>query len=51
LGNPLGLDKESEKEDFNPKEFIQSLELSIYNDFTNYYFYDVLSALSKRMLL
>jgi hypothetical protein len=51
LGDPLGFDESYRDQPELQTNFIASLELPIYNNFTQYQFLDVLDALSFRIMV
>ena len=51
MGNPLGFDESYRENQFKQDRFIALLDLPIYNKFSNYYFQDVLDALSFRAMV
>jgi hypothetical protein len=51
LGSPLGFDESYKDNRFKQDRFIALLDLPIYNKFSNYYFQDVLDALSFRAMV
>lgn len=52
LGTPLAWNEEQAGYSRDYKEnFVMNLELSLYNDFLDYQFYDVLEALTKKLMI
>jgi hypothetical protein len=51
LGDPLGFDQAHKEKKFLQDQFIASLELPTYHNFSSYQFMDVLDALSFRLMV